>query len=353
METPKNYTEQILESDSSPKENEEKKESPKSKLSEATKERVKIEREIDRALKSYEKALSGNFNLKTPENNEDVKALNLFKQVQILRAKLVGAKMEKLEQLVLDFNALNGRVAEFLSEENNPIEKKRIDVAFNRTNLQPEPQDDLGLTEGTKARDPEKLSDLDYLTLEDESAKNPNVVDELTDTKVDRSLEFKQAEEVQKLQDLETQKQNQVTEKLAIINSDNEPENAPRLLRQLWELSHNKMGKIASIEPHTDNASLVFEYKNGTKKIVPPSAIDKFAGRSFDRFEKKYLSKVEDFEEKVTELDFEEDLGGRADTSEITPEESKLETEPKKDDYSKLDEKSGTDVLKGKGVFKV
>ncbi len=359
METPKNYTEEILKSADKPQEKEQEQEvSPKERLSKATQERVKIEREIDNTLRTYEKALYSSFNLKTPETSEDTKALNLFKQVQILRAKMIGANMEKLEQLVLEFNTLNGKVAEFLNEDRNPIESQRINVAFNKATdssekeAQPTNMDTETATaeQKTQVRDPENLSSLDYLT-EDVPVETENESRAFGETDLTEVVSKVEAE--QKLEDEKLQKENQVSEKLEIINGEMEPPQNQKLLRQIWKLSHDKLGNLVSVSAHSDNANLVFEFKDGSKKIVEPNAIDKFAKRSFNAFEEKYLSKLEAFKERVTELDFEDGLEDKAEKMDLTAEEKDKEEKPSDDQFASLDEKSGTDILRGKGDIRL
>jgi hypothetical protein len=198
---------------------------------------------------------------------------------------------------------------------------------------------------------PPNENDLDYLSQSapsDEQQENEeNIVDSITGEKVDLTDVVESAKTDIEKEVEESQKTSLVTEKLDLINSDELPANAPKLIRNLWKLSHDKLGEIAKIYAHTDNSNLVFEFKNGNKKIVSPQAIDEYSQRSFQRFNEKYLSKLEN--EQASEVNFEDDFSGKADTRDLQSKARPAE-EPKTEKmYASLDEKSGTKKIKGEG----
>lgn len=314
---------------------------PELKLEEAKKEKIEIEKKVVSNLKKYEKALFVKFNLSESNPDRNPKALNLYKNMQILRAQINNASFKKLEQLVNKYNGLLNDVQELIGESSQKISENSMSKAFPKENyvhpLAEEPASNPGISDEDNLAHLDELLDLPATpssqeTTPDIPTNSPgeSVVDSLTGVKIDLSSGIKQAEEEGLKEDEEQQKENQITELLDQINSDSEPQKSSKLVRGLWKQVHESgLGIIRSVSAHTDNANLVVEYSNGDKKLVSPELIAKYSARSVSAFNEKALSKAPNYQEEVIEFAF--DGRGGSDTSEqqdkpaSAPDDGKLQ----------------------------
>lgn len=310
-------------------------------------ESQKIAKKMYDYLQGAEKYLFKTYNLSASNKERNPMALNLFNSAQNLRARLLHAQADKIEEMVGEYSVLMKRVSEFtkegsFSQETASIDESSLSKAF------PKAYDEAQSSSITTASAETPINysdDIEELAREEAVNTSENVVDSILGETVSLDDGVQNAKTAEIMDDLNVQKENNLEEKLNIINSETEPKDAPRLLRQIWDLQKNKMGKLASIYPHSDNANLVFEYKNGSKKIVSPEAIDKFSKRSFSAFEEKYLSKLEDYKVEVSDFDFSDETEKKNPRAEEKPKEEK----PGEDQFASLDENTGVNILKGKG----
>ncbi len=364
---------------------------PEIRLKEAISERVRIEKEIDTTLKTYERSLSAKFNLKAPENIEDTKALNLFKQVQLLRAKMIGANVEKLEQLVLEFNNLNGRVAEFLPEENSTVESQkkidsqRIRVAFNK----PSDVEIQDVEQKIQVSDPENPSSSDNSPeatpvdsdLNEKEEVSPTVDAEMatnlieeknTDTLSENEDDTSRVSSVDELLGVttsldenvsatlkkvaENQRTDEVNNILAVIFGRETAPRENKLLRQMQKKIKDNLSPIKNVYADSNQANLVFELQDASKKFVSLEALAALYHRGFDHFVKK-LPNMPEYQEQVHNIDFSEPSLGKSEpifeekTQPVLAEES-----PKGKKARKVDKKikaltgdEGIAVLHDKG----
>jgi len=121
------------------------------------------------------------------------------------------------------------------------------------------------------------------------------------------------------------------------IHSESEPKTESKLLRQIWSEIKNNMGTLKNVEKSPDNQGLLFTFKNGVQKLVKPSALERFSGRSLSAFKEKHLDKVEAFTPETKEMSF------------LTSENSEESNEKKP---SETASKSGYEDLSAVNVFK-
>jgi hypothetical protein len=353
------------------KETQEKKEAPKTQediKAEAEKNQEKLNNiasvllEYENTIKVIAKTIEGDLGKKFEKNASDL---------QRFRAELFTAKeisLEKSKELISKFEGIHKEISENLQELNSvAYSKEGIEARLRKARKESEQNKNIQISElreekvveveenraivaspNNNSSEHNFSEDLLETTIihpeeTEDSYFNRPATEEILRTKTDLTDFINEVREKETKIEKQVEQENKTEAILNKVNADSEPKDAPRLIRQLWNLAHNKIGEVKSIMADSDNKNIIIENKDGSMKLVDPDKIIAFAGRSYNAFKEKYLNKIEDFKPKTEELNFTET---KTSQSETRPSQS--EKSFNADQYYKhLDPTRGVDILRG------